>query len=77
MLTFLKIFTWWNNQTFGTRLNTLLSGKLLAKINLEINIIKQKRKRWVVYNGEIEASKYIVIGILGCIEQIIKLNSLK
>ena len=32
MLTiFNKIFTWWNQDTFGTRINTLLFGKFVGK----------------------------------------------
>ena len=31
MLTILKqIFTWWNSQTFGTRISTFLYGKLIG-----------------------------------------------
>ena len=31
MLTFFKkIFTWWNRDTFGTRIKTILSGKLIG-----------------------------------------------
>jgi len=34
MLTLIKeIFTWWNRQTFGTRLQTLLFGKLVGQDN--------------------------------------------
>ena len=28
---FKEIFTWWNKQTFGTRINTILFGKLVGK----------------------------------------------
>ena len=32
MLTlFKKIFTWWNQDTLGTRINTILFGKLVGK----------------------------------------------
>ena len=32
MLTLLqKIFTWWNQDTFGTRIKTILSGKFVGK----------------------------------------------
>ena len=41
MLTlFKKIFIWWNQQTFGTRLNTILFGKFVDKDAFGINIIK-------------------------------------
>ena len=34
MLTFLKkIFTWWNRDTFGTRIQTILFGKFVGKDN--------------------------------------------
>ena len=34
MLTLIKkIFTWWNQDTFGTRLKTLIFGKLVKKDN--------------------------------------------
>ena len=29
-----EIFTWWNSQTIGTRLNTLFFGKLIGKDKL-------------------------------------------
>ena len=59
MLTFLKkIFTWWNQETFGTKLKTIFYGKFVGKIILEINIIESKSgKRWVIYSDEIDASK--------------------
>ena len=31
-----EIFTWWNKQTFGTRLNTLLFGKLVGEELLKL-----------------------------------------
>ena len=53
-----QIFTWWNYQTVGTFLYTLFFGKLVGKDSLEISIILAKNgKRWVIYNGEINASK--------------------
>ena len=53
-----EIFTWWNNQTFGTRLNTILFGKLVGEDNLGNKYYESKSgKRWVIYNGEVEASK--------------------
>ena len=35
-----EIFTWWNKQTFGTRLNTLLFGKLVKNFKGETKIKK-------------------------------------
>ena len=59
MLTvFKEIFTWWNRQTLGTRIETLLYGNFVGK-DLQGNRYYQSKsgKRWVIYNGEIEASK--------------------
>ena len=59
MLTFFKeIFTWWNQQTLGTRIQTLLFGILVGEDHLGNKYYKSKTdKRWVVYKGEVEASK--------------------
>ena len=59
MLTFVKeLFTWWNHQTFGTRLNTILFGTYVGKDKSGNKYYRNKSdKRWVIYNGEVEASK--------------------
>ena len=59
MLTlFKKIFTWWNQDTFGTRINTILFGKLVGKDNFGNKYYENKKgKRWVIYSEEIDASK--------------------
>ncbi|MDA9663460.1 NADH-ubiquinone oxidoreductase subunit NDUFA12 family protein [Candidatus Pelagibacter sp.] len=59
MLTFLKtIFTWWNQATVGTKLQTLFSGKLVGKDTFGNKYYKSKSgKRWVIYKDEIDASK--------------------
>ena len=59
MLTLLKkIFTWWNRDTFGTRLNTVLFGKLVGKDSFGNKYYESKKgKRWVIYSDEIDASK--------------------
>ncbi len=59
MLTFIKeIFTWWNHQTFGTRLNTILFGRFVGVDEFGNKYYQNKSgKRWVIYNGEIDASK--------------------
>lgn len=59
MLTMLKeIFTWWNQQTLGTRIQIFFFGKLVGKDHLGNKYYQSKSgKRWVTYNGEIEASK--------------------
>ena len=40
-----QIFTWWNRNTFGTFLKTLFLESMLAKMILEINIIKIKKMK--------------------------------
>ena len=60
MLTVLKqIFVWWNQQTLGTRIYTFLNGKLVGKDEFGNKYFenKKKNKRWVIYSGEIDASK--------------------
>tara|TARA_B100001121_G_scaffold125331_1_gene109834 strand:+ start:64 stop:423 length:360 start_codon:yes stop_codon:yes gene_type:complete len=59
MLTlFQKIFTWWNQDTFGTRIKTILSGKFVGKDEFGNKYYENKKgKRWVIYSGEIDASK--------------------
>ena len=60
MLTLLKkIFTWWNQDTFGTRIETILFGKFVGKDNFGNKYYenKKRKKRWVIYFDEIDASK--------------------
>ena len=59
MLTvFKEIFTWWNQQTLGTRIQTFIYGKYVGKDKNGNKYYQSKSgKRWVIYNGEIEASK--------------------
>ena len=59
MLTIIKeIFTWWNRQTLGTHIFTIFSGKLVGKDEYGNKYYESKKgKRWVIYNGEVEASK--------------------
>ena len=59
MLTIIKqIFTWWNHQTLGTRLQIFFSGKLVGTDKNGNKYYESKSgRRWVVYNGEVEASK--------------------
>ena len=59
MLTLLKkIFTWWNQDTFGTRLNTIFFGKLVGEDEQGNKYYESKKgKRWVIYSGIIDASK--------------------
>ena len=59
MLTFLKkIFIWWNQDTFGTRIKTVLFGKLVGEDAFGNKYYENsKGKRWIIYSGEIDASK--------------------
>ena len=59
MLTvFKQIFTWWNQQTFGTRLQIFFSGKLVGEDKNGNKYYESKSgRRWIVYNDEVEASK--------------------
>ncbi|MXU65797.1 NADH:ubiquinone oxidoreductase subunit NDUFA12 [Oceanomicrobium pacificus] len=55
----LKFFTWWNGQTFGTQLFTWRKGQLVGE-DQQGNKYYQNddgSKRWVIYNGEAEASR--------------------
>ncbi len=53
-----QIFTWWNSQTFGTFFYTTFFGKLVGKDEFGNKYYKNnKGKRWVIYNGEVNASK--------------------
>ena len=59
MLTFVKqIFTWWNHQTLGTRIYTALFGKFKGADYFGNKYYQNKSgKRWVIYNGEVDATK--------------------
>ena len=59
MLTLLKkIFTWWNRDTIGTRLKTIISGKFVGKDDYGNKYYENKKgNRWVIYSNEIDASK--------------------
>jgi len=59
MNTFLRMLTWWNTQTLGTQLFTARRGQRVGEDG-EGNIYYQTadgKKRWVIYNGEIQASR--------------------
>ncbi len=60
MLDFLKrSVTWWNGQTLGTQLFTARKGERVGE-DSQGNIFYRNAddtKRWVIYNGEMEASR--------------------
>ena len=59
MLTILKkIFIWWNQDTLGTKIKTILFGKFVGKDSFGNKYYESKNgKRWVIYSDEIDASK--------------------
>jgi len=59
MLTIFKqIFTWWNQQTLGTRIQTFFFGKFVGKDFFGNKYYESKKgKRWIIYKDEIDASK--------------------
>ena len=59
MLTILKkIFTWWNRYTLATKLKTIFFGKFVGSDTFGNKYFESKSgKRWVIYSGEIDASK--------------------
>jgi NADH dehydrogenase len=59
MLTLLKkIFTWWNQETFGTKLKTIFFGKLVGSDTMGNKYYESTNgKRWVIYADTIDASK--------------------
>lgn len=54
-----EIFTWWSGQTIGTRLFTWRSGELVGEDEAGNKFYQADngKKRWVIYNGEAEASR--------------------
>lgn len=55
----LRAITWWDGQTYGTQLFTSRHGEKVGE-DAEGNIYyrnKDDSKRWVIFNGEIEASR--------------------
>ena len=59
MLTVLKkIFTWWNQDTIGTKLKTIFSGKYVGKDSFGNKYYENKKgSRWVIYANEIDPTK--------------------
>ena len=63
----LKFFTWWNGQTFGTQFTTWRYGERVGEDHLGNVYYRTKggridpalgiERRWVIYNGEAEASR--------------------
>ncbi|MBK0397989.1 NADH:ubiquinone oxidoreductase subunit NDUFA12 [Limibaculum sp. M0105] len=54
-----QIFTWWNGQTLGTRVYTARNGQLVGEDEAGNRFYQSRdgKRRWVIYNGEAEASR--------------------
>ena len=54
-----EIFTWWAGQTVGTRFHTWRKGEFVGEDESGNKFYQSGdgEKRWVIYNGEAEASK--------------------
>jgi NADH:ubiquinone oxidoreductase subunit len=55
----LSLLTWWNGQTLNTRFHTWRKGVRVGEDD-QGNVFYRSRdgkKRWVIFNGEIEASR--------------------
>ena len=59
LMNFFKIiFSWWNSQTFGTFLQTMVFGNIVGEDQFGNKYYQSKAgKRWIIYKGEIDASK--------------------
>ncbi|MYZ49684.1 NADH:ubiquinone oxidoreductase subunit NDUFA12 [Propylenella binzhouense] len=55
----LQIFTWWNGQTIGTRVWTWRFGQFVGEDQYGNRYYRDAtgKRRWVIYNGEAEASR--------------------
>ncbi len=53
------IFTWWNDRTIGTAWYTFRQGVGVGSDDQGNRYYRSKKgdRRWVIYNGEIEASR--------------------
>jgi NADH:ubiquinone oxidoreductase subunit len=62
-----QFFTWWNGQTLGTRFYTWRQGQFVGSDEFGNNYYRAQghrvdpnvgsERRWVIYNGEADASK--------------------
>ena len=74
---FLRTFTWWNGQTFGTQVWTALYGEFVGEDEFGNRYYRTKggkidpalgfERRWVTYNGYAEASQIGPPGTAGSI----------
>ncbi len=56
---FKQLFIWWSGQTIGTMFYTWRNGNFVGKDDSGNSFFQSSdcKKRWVIYNDEIEASK--------------------
>ena len=56
---FKQIFTWWNKQTLGTFIYTLIKGKFVGEDQFGNKYYSDSndKKRWVIYKSIVESSK--------------------
>ena len=52
-----QALTWWNGQTIGTRFHTWRLGNRVGEDEFGNVYYQNGRRRWVIYNGEAEASR--------------------
>lgn len=54
-----RIFTWWEVETFGTWLMTRFRGHMVGSDHCGNRYYENRQgtRRWVLYEGEVEASK--------------------
>jgi NADH:ubiquinone oxidoreductase subunit len=59
MSLFKEIFAWWTGNTWGTRFHTWRKGVPVGSDDAGNRYYRERngRRRWVIYNGEAEASK--------------------
>jgi len=59
MSLFSQIFTWWNGQTLGTRFATWKNGEPVGEDEQGNRFYRSRdgKRRWVIFNGEAEASR--------------------
>ncbi len=55
----LQVLTWWNGQTLGTRFHTWRHGQHVGEDEAGNKFYQTKdgKRRWVIFNGEAEASR--------------------
>jgi NADH:ubiquinone oxidoreductase subunit len=73
----IQFFTWWNGQTLGTRFHTWRKGQFVGQDEFGNKYYRHvhseaidpnvgTERRWVIYNGEADASKEPPVGAPGC-----------